>query len=172
MQREVYPILVCASIGAYTRRDVDTTRLSETELRAWQALLHAYQQVTRTLDAELRIEHNLSLADYDVLLRLARAPDRTLRMTELAERVMMSPSGLTRAVDRLVEARLVRRDRFSGDGRVMLAKLTDSGRQLLRSAARTHLRGIREHFTAMLSEAQLRGVAVALEDVAGPHEPH
>src|SRR5437867_1459331 len=127
------------------------TRLDETELRAWQALLHAHQQVTRTLDAELRAEHSLSLAEYDVLLRLARAPERTLRMTELAERVMMSPSGLTRVVDRLADAGLVRRDRFEGDGRVMLAKLTDSGRQLLRAAARTHLRGIREHFTGKLS---------------------
>jgi DNA-binding MarR family transcriptional regulator len=148
------------------------TTLSESELRAWQSLLHAHQQVIRTLDAELRTEHNISLADYDVLLRLARAPDRTLRMTELAERVMMSPSGLTRAVDRLVEARLVRRERYDGDGRVMLARLTDSGRQLLRNAAKTHLRGIHVHFTGKLTETQLRNVASGLEVVAGPHEPH
>jgi len=148
------------------------TKLDETEMRAWQALLHAHQQVTRTLDAELRAEHSLSLGEYDVLLRLARAPDRTLRMTELAERVLMSPSGLTRVVDRLVEADLVRRQRFDGDARVMLAALTDSGRQLLRAAARTHLRGIREHFTGKLSRTQLRGVAAGLEVVTGPHEPH
>jgi DNA-binding MarR family transcriptional regulator len=147
-------------------------KLSENELRAWQALLHAHDRVTRSLDAELRTEHNISLADYDVLLRLARAPDRTLRMTELAERVMLSPSGLTRAVDRLVEARLVRRDRFDGDGRVLLARLTESGRRLLRNAARTHLRGIHEHFTGKLTEAQLRNVAAGLEVVTGPHEPH
>src|SRR5437016_4503276 len=108
--------------------------LSETELRAWQALLHAHQQVTRTLDAELRMEHGISMADYDVLLRLARAPGRTLGMTELAERVMMSPSGLTRAVDRLVDASLVRRERVDRDARVMLAHLTDHGRQALRRA--------------------------------------
>ena len=148
------------------------TRLSEAELRAWQAMLHAHHDVIGTLDAELREEHDLSLADYDVLLRLARAPDRTLRMSELAERVMMSPSGLTRAVDRLVEARLIKRERFDGDGRVMLARLTESGRLLVRAAARTHLRGIREHFTGKLSPGQLRNVATALEVVAGPHEPH
>jgi|SRR5205809_5702952 len=147
-------------------------RLRENELRAWQALLHAHQQVIRTLDSELRTEHDISLADYDVLLRLARAPDRTLRMTALAERVMMSPSGLTRAVDRLVEASLVRRERFDGDGRVMLARLTDAGHQVLRSAAKTHLRGIHEHFTGKLTETQLRNVATGLEVVAGPHEPH
>ncbi|HSL67321.1 MAG TPA: MarR family transcriptional regulator [Actinomycetota bacterium] len=150
---------------------MDTT-LSETELRAWQALLHAHQKVTRALDAELRTEHGLSMADYDVLLRLARAPERTLRMTDLAERVMMSPSGLTRVVDRLVNAGLVRRDRVQGDARVMLAQLTDEGRQRLRSAARTHLRGIRQHFTGNLSEPQLRNVASALEIISGPHEPH
>jgi DNA-binding MarR family transcriptional regulator len=146
--------------------------LSDTELRAWQALLHAHHKVTRALDAELRTEHGLSMAAYDVLLRLARAPERTLRMTDLAERVMMSPSGLTRVVDRLVDAGLVRRDRVRGDARVMLAQLTDEGRQSLRRAARTHLRGIREHFTGNLSQPQLRNVASALEIIAGPHHPH
>ena len=149
-----------------------TTHLSEAELRAWQALLHAHHDVIRRLDGELHNEHGLSLADYDVLLRLARAPDRVLRMTELAERVMLSPSGLTRAVDRLVDEGLVRRDRFEGDGRVMLARLTEKGRRALRDAAKTHLRGIREHFTSRLSGAQLRSVASALERIAGPHQPH
>jgi DNA-binding MarR family transcriptional regulator len=150
---------------------VDVT-LSQTELRAWQALLHAHQKVTRALDAELRTEHGLSMPAYDVLLRLARAPERTLRMTDLAERVMMSPSGLTRVVDRLVEAGLVRRDRVQADARVMLAQLTDEGGQTLRRAAGTHLRGIREHLTGKLSDAQLRNVASALEIISGPHLPH
>jgi len=93
-------------------------------------------------------------------------------MTELADRVMLSPSGLTRMVDRLVEEGLVQRDRFDGDARVMLARLTDDGRHVLRQAARTHLRGIREHFTGRLSPTQLRNVASALETITGPHEPH
>jgi DNA-binding MarR family transcriptional regulator len=147
-------------------------QLSETELRAWQALLHAHQQVTRRLDAELRAEHGLSLHAYDVLLRLARAPGRRLRMTDLAERVMMSPSGLTRVVDRLVADGLVQRERSDTDARVMLTGLTDRGRQVLRRAAQTHLRGIREHFTSSLAEGQLQSVAAALEVITGPHEPH
>jgi DNA-binding MarR family transcriptional regulator len=146
--------------------------LSEPELRAWQALLHAHHEVTGTLDSELRTQHGLSMATYDVLLRLARAPGRFLRMSELAERVMMSPSGLTRAVDRLVEQGLVKRDRFAGDARVMLAQLTPRGRLVLRQAARTHLRGIRAHFTGRLSQRQLLDVASALEVVTGPHQPH
>jgi DNA-binding MarR family transcriptional regulator len=93
-------------------------------------------------------------------------------MSELAERVMFSPSGLTRMVDRLVRDGLVQRDRFEGDARVMLARLTDRGRQVLRRAAKTHLRGIRQHFTGQLSPAQLQNVAAALETITGPHKPH
>jgi DNA-binding MarR family transcriptional regulator len=147
-------------------------RLTDTELRAWQALLHAHHQVISQLDTELREEHGLTFGAYDVLLRLARAPGHSLRMSELAERVMLSPSGLTRMVDRLARAGLVERDRFQGDARVTLARLTNSGRRLLRRAARTHLRGIREHFTGRLTHAQLRNAAAVLETVAGPHEPH
>ena len=139
---------------------------------AWQALLHAHHQVIRTLDRELREEHDLSLAAYDVLLRLARAPSRALRMTDLAEKVLLSPSGLTRLIDRLVAKGLVERRTDPEDGRVALACLTEEGRRHLRMAARTHLRGIREHFTGRLSEPQLREVASALETITGPHIPH
>lgn len=148
------------------------TRLTDEEMGAWQALLHTYHQVIRTLDRELRQEHDLPLAAYDVLLRLARAPNRALRMSELAERVMLSPSGMTRLVDRLAAKGLVRRRTDPGDGRVALAGLTDQGLRLLRRAARTHLRGIREHFTGRLSERQLRGITASLESITGPHIPH
>ena len=148
------------------------TSLDDRELRVWQALLHAHHDVVERLDAELREEHGLTFGSYDVLLRLARAPGRCLRMTDLAERVLMSPSGLTRMVDRLEAQGLVQRERFDGDARVMLARLTDRGRQVLRKAAATHVRGIRQHFTAKLSQDQLRQVAEALETIAGPHQPH
>src|SRR2546422_506988 len=141
-------------------------------MEAWQALLHAHEQITRRLDSELREEHDLGLSDYDVLLRLAGAPERSLRMTELAQRIMFSPSGLTRVVDRLAEEGLVVRRRDSADARVVFARLTDKGHDKVRRAARTHLRGIREHFTGRLSEWQLRNVASALETITGPHEPH
>lgn len=141
-------------------------------MRAWQALLHAHHQVIRTLDRELRDEHGLPLAAYDVLLRLARAPGRALRMTDLAEKVMLSPSGLTRLVDRLVAKGLVQRRTDPEDARVALACLKETGLRQLKKAARTHLRGIREHFTGRLSEMQLRNVASGLETIAGPHLPH
>jgi DNA-binding MarR family transcriptional regulator len=128
--------------------------------------------LTRKLDAELRQEHGLSFGSYDVLLRLARAPGGALPMTELAKRVMLSPSGLTRLVDQLAHEGLVQRERIERDARVVMARLTDTGSQVIRQAAKTHLRGIREHFTGHLSEEQLRNVASALETITGPHEPH
>ena len=147
-------------------------KLTDIELEAWQALLHTHHQVTSKLDSELRDEHGLSFGEYDVLLRLARAPERSLRMTELAQRVMISPSGLTRVVDGLVDKGLVERQRDSADARVVFARLTEKGRDRVRRAARTHLRGIRQHFTGRLSETQLRNVASALQVISGPHEPH
>ena len=147
-------------------------RLSDLELDAWQALLHAHHQIVSALDAELRAEHDLTFGDYDVLLRLARAPERRLRMSELAKRVMISPSGLTRAVDRMVSAGSVIRKRDDADARVVYAELTEVGRDRVKRAARTHLRGVRAHFTGRLTEAQLRQVAAALQVITGPHEPH
>ena len=147
-------------------------RLSALELDAWQALLHAHHQITRVLDAELRKEHGVSFGDYDVLLRLARAPAYRLTMTELARRVMISPSGLTRVVDGLRDEGLVKRERDGDDARVVYAQLTDEGRTRVRQAAQTHLRGIREHFTGRLSATQLRQVTAALQIITGPHQPH
>lgn len=149
-----------------------TEQLSSSELRAWQALLHAYHDVVRTLDREMQDEHDLTLADYDVLLRLALAPNKALRMSDLAERVLMSPSGTTRLVDRLTKRGLVERREDPADGRVAMAHLTEAGARHLRRAAKTHLRGIREHFTGRLSETQLRHVADGLETITGAHQPH
>ena len=149
-----------------------STRLSEIELRAWQALLHAHHDVVDRLDDELRAQHGITFSEYDVLLRLGRAPERALTMGELAERTMLSPSGTTRLVDRLVATGLIRRRRVPDDGRVALATLTPAGIKLLRAAARTHLRGIREHFTGRLAGRQLEQVVSALETIAGPHVPH
>ncbi|HEX2190442.1 MAG TPA: MarR family transcriptional regulator [Longimicrobiaceae bacterium] len=148
------------------------TKPSDLEMEAWQALLHAHHEIVGRLDAELAAEHGLGMSDYDVLLRLRRAADRRLRMSDLAERVMISASALTRAVDRLERQGLVRRQRDDADARVVHAELTPEGRERLRGAARTHLRGIREHFTGRLTEDQLRCVASALQVITGPHVPH
>jgi DNA-binding MarR family transcriptional regulator len=147
-------------------------RLDDGELEAWQAFLHAHAKVTQALDAELRREQGLTWSEYDVLVRLARAPGRSLRMSDLAQRVMMSPSGLTRVVDHLMHEGLVDRHRDAKDARVVFAELTQKGRERVRRAAQVHLRGIRKHFSGPLTSAQLRSVASALKAIAGPHEPH
>jgi DNA-binding MarR family transcriptional regulator len=147
-------------------------QLTETELRAWQALLHGHHEVVRLLDEELRDAHGITFAEYDVLLRLARAPAHALRMGDLAARVLLSPSGITRLVDRMVARGLIQRDLDPSDGRAALATLTDAGLRRIRAASRSHLRGIREHFSGRLSASQLRAVASALETIVGPHVPH
>lgn len=141
-------------------------------MRAWQALLHSHHDIVDALDRELREAHGITFGEYDVLLRLGRAPDHALRMSGLAERVLLSPSGVTRLVDRLSARGLIERRTDPDDARVALASLTTAGSRLLARAARTHLRGIREHFTSRLTGAQLRAVAEGLERVAGPHVPH
>jgi DNA-binding MarR family transcriptional regulator len=128
-----------------------STKLNDTELRAWSTFLRAHHDVTGKLEAELEREHGMSLPYYEVLLHLARAPERRLRMTDLARSVLLSPSGLTRLVDRLARDGMVQRIPCETDARAMYAVLTDAGLARFRPAARTHLRGVRQHFLSRLS---------------------
>ena len=125
------------------------------QLGAWRAFLRAHATITRALEAELVAEQNLSLAAYDVLVQLAEAPERRLRMTELADAVLLSRSGVTRLVDRLERGGLVSRCPVESDGRGVAAKLTDAGLHRLRTASRTHLGGVVRHFAAVLDEEDL-----------------
>jgi DNA-binding MarR family transcriptional regulator len=126
------------------------------QLAAWRAFLRAHASITRALEAELEAEQDLSLASYDVLVQLAEAPDRRLRMTELADAVLLSRSGVTRLVDRLEKGGLVARCRVASDGRGVAARLTEAGLDRLRTASRTHLRGVGQHFVNRLDEADLQ----------------
>ncbi len=134
-------------------------RLEAGELRAWQSFLRAHHLVTDTLDEELTREQDLPLGSYEVLLHLSRAPRRALRMSELADRVLLSRSGVSRLVDRLVSDDLVERLTCESDGRGVYAVLTVQGERRLRRAAVTHLRGVREHFTDRLSQPELDELA-------------
>ena len=133
--------------------------LSSVELAAWRTFLRAHAQVTRRLEAELLSEHDLSLPMYDVLVQLSEAPDRRLRMTELAERVLLSRSGLTRLVDRLERDGLVHRQACPSDARGTHAVLSDAGLERLRAAWPTHLRGVSHHVTSRLDRTQLAVLA-------------
>jgi DNA-binding MarR family transcriptional regulator len=125
-------------------------------MASWRAFLRAHATITRALETELLAEQGLSLAAYDVLVQLAEAPGRRLRMTELAEAVLLSRSGVTRLVDRLERAGFVRRTRVESDGRGVAAGLTPAGLDRLRVASRTHLRGVTEHFVHRLDPGDLQ----------------
>jgi len=117
----------------------------------------------RELERELVAEAGMPLGWYDVLLTLAEAPDRRLRMAELADRVLLSRSGVTRLVDRLQAEGLVRREPSPHDARGTYTVLTADGLARLRRAAPVHLAGIRRHWLARFSDDELRTLGELLE---------
>jgi DNA-binding MarR family transcriptional regulator len=125
------------------------------ELAAWRSYLSAHARITRSLEAELIARERLSLPEYDVLVQLAETPGRRMRMTELAEAVLLSRSGTTRLVDRLERAGLVSRERAEDDGRGVDARLTSRGLDRLRTASTTHLIGVMRHFVSVLDAGEL-----------------
>lgn len=135
--------------------------MSPERLSVWRDFLQAHALVTRELERELTQARDLPLAWYDVLVNLNEAGGR-LRMQELAERVVFSRSGVTRLVDRMEGAGLVKRERCPEDRRGMFAVLTPVGRRRLRDATSVHLRGVRNHFTAQLTDADVRAMRGAL----------
>lgn len=139
-----------------------TTR--DPRLEAWKAFLRAHARVMRTLEQELQAGAGMALSDYDVLVQLALTDERRLRMSELADRVILSRSGTTRLVDRLVADGLVERATCDTDRRGQWAALTDAGLERLRHATPVHLRGVTEHFLDRLAADDL----AALERMLSP----
>ena len=138
---------------------------------AWRSFLRAHARITRRLDEELQAAHGLSLAEYDALLQISHAPGRRIRMNLLAERVILSRSGITRLVDRLEAAGAVERVACVTDARGQEAALTPLGLQRLRDAAGTHLDGVRRYFLDRLDEPELTALENALGRVADPLGP-
>jgi DNA-binding MarR family transcriptional regulator len=130
--------------------------LGTDELGAWRGLLRVHDHLTRTLDAELTSAHGLPLASYEVLLFLAGSDGGRMRMSELADSVLLSRSGVTRLVDRLQSDGLVERVRCPEDARGLYASITDAGRRRFAEARQTHLAGIRQHFLGHYSADELR----------------
>lgn len=133
--------------------------LSDAQMLAWRRYLRVHAVVTRRLEGELLAEHGLPLASYDVLVQLVESPQRKLRMSELAEQVLLSRSGLTRMVDRLEREGLVRREACADDARGQFTVITGAGVQRLRAASPTHLRGIAEHAVGRLDEDEALALA-------------
>ncbi|HEX5038550.1 MAG TPA: MarR family transcriptional regulator [Candidatus Limnocylindria bacterium] len=138
---------------------------NDPRLDAWRTFLRAHARVIRDLERELAAEQDLALTDYDVLVQLAAAPDRRLRMSELAGALLLSRSGATRLVDRLVADGLVERVVCEADRRGQWAALTDQGHERLRRASPIHLRGIEEHFLDRLSPKDLESLRRMLEPI-------
>lgn len=133
-------------------------------MAAWHAFLRASILLMDRLDAELH-GHALSLADYEILVNLSSEPAGELRMTELAARTLVSRSGLTRRLDRLVESGSVERRNCPTDRRGVYAVLTDLGRRRLEKAAPTHVEGVRRHFISRLEGQDLNAFAASLNAV-------
>ena len=145
--------------------DEAAARLSERELAAWRGLLRVHAALVKALDAELVAEHDLPLSSYEVLLTLQASPGGRCRMAELADRVLLSRSGMTRLVDRLARDGLLERDTCSSDGRGCFAVLTDAGAELLARARPTHLYGVRRRFIDHFAGEELDRMAAWWERV-------
>ncbi|MDQ6795997.1 MAG: MarR family transcriptional regulator [Chloroflexota bacterium] len=139
---------------------------NDPRLDAWRAFLVAHARLFRRLDDELRVEHSLSLPEYETLLQIAQAPDRRMRMSRIANRVLLSKSGVTRLVDRLVADGFVERSQCSSDARGAEAGLTPAGLERLRAASTTHLRGIERYFLSAIEPSELAALGRMMESIS------
>jgi DNA-binding MarR family transcriptional regulator len=138
-------------------------RRTSGRLDAWVAFLRAHAAITRELSAQLQRRHGLTLNDYEVLLHLSRAEGGRLRRVDLAESVLLTPSGITRLLEGLERTGFVERASCDADARVTYAQLTEDGEAKLRAAGKTHVAGIREFFRGRFSRDELQALGGLLE---------
>jgi DNA-binding MarR family transcriptional regulator len=141
--------------------------LSDQALSAWVGLLRGHAALTRALNADLVTDHGLTLSDYEVLLRLSRAPERKMRRVDLAEQVLLTASGITRLLDGLQASGYVDKAACSSDARVTYAVLTGAGHEKLRSAAEVHVAGIHAMFAERYSDDEMATLAELLSRLDG-----
>jgi DNA-binding MarR family transcriptional regulator len=132
------------------------------QLDAWVAFLRSHAAIVRELSAQLQREHGLTLSDYEVLLHLSHADRGMMRRVDLAQRVLLTQSGITRLLDGLERSGFVCKEQCKSDARVSYAKITEKGRVKLREAADTHLRGVDEVFLSRYSGSELATLAELL----------
>jgi DNA-binding MarR family transcriptional regulator len=138
--------------------------LDATEMHAWRTFIETVGDLNAELDRDLA-SHGLGLGDYQVLVELSEAESSHMRMCDLAERLHLSPSGLTRRLDGLVRGGIVRRVPSDADRRVMLAELTDEGRRLLERSAPDHVESVRRRIFDRLSAAQVRSLGEIFSEI-------
>jgi DNA-binding MarR family transcriptional regulator len=144
----------------------ETRWLSTEQQRYWRAYVIGVTLLNDTLDRELRQAHGLSLAEYEILVRLSESPNRTLRMAQIAESMQHSRSRVTHTVTRMEKAGLIERCAAQGDRRGVEARMTDKGWALLVEAAPTHVTGVREHFVDVASDADFATLGKVMDAVA------
>src|SRR5215831_18831982 len=149
----MYPPLVAGGIARDPR------------LGAWRAFVEAYTAVMDLLERELTERRGISLTWYDALLQLSEAPGNRMRMSELADSIVISRSGFSRAARRMEEAGLIARQPSPEDGRGAYVVLTDHGRRVFRRAAAVHLRGVSEHFLRHLTDEEAAAMESALRRI-------
>lgn len=140
-------------------------RPSDWRIGVWRSFLRAHATVARALERDLA-DTGVPLGWYDVLLQLAEAPERRLRMADLADRVLLSRSGLTRLVDRLQAEGYVRREPSRDDARGTYTVLTRAGFEALRRVVPVHLGGVRQNWLAHFSDDELRVLSELLGRLA------
>ena len=142
-----------------------TDWLDADQQRDWRAFIEGSIRLIDMLDARLRERHELTLAEFEILVRLSEAPGRSMRMAELADLAYYSRSRLSHRVRRLEDRHLVRRKTATDDGRGVVAVLTDTGFALLERAAPDNLRTVREHFVDIVETADLQAIGRAMRAV-------
>jgi DNA-binding MarR family transcriptional regulator len=143
------------------------SRQAAPALDAWARLLRGHAAITRALSTELEAEHGLTINDYEALLLLSRADDGRLRRVDLAEQLLLTPSGVTRLLDGLERVELVERAACSSDRRVTYAVLTEAGRARLEEASASHLAGVRAFLEDRFSGEELDHLAELLGRLPG-----
>ncbi|MGZ4481091.1 MAG: MarR family winged helix-turn-helix transcriptional regulator [Gaiellales bacterium] len=138
---------------------------------AWVGLLRGHATLTRAMNADLVAEHGLTINDYEVLLRLSRAPERRMRRVDLAQEVLLTASGITRLLDGLQESGYVCRGSCPDDARVTYAVLTETGLEKLREASEAHVASIQARFVERFSDEELETLGELLGRLTGDGLP-
>jgi DNA-binding MarR family transcriptional regulator len=134
-------------------------------MRAWRAYVDGGQRLMGVLNKDLQDAHNLTMAEYRILVMLSESPDGSLRMSELADGVLSSRSRLTHQIRRMESDGMVERSTCVDDGRGVLAVVTDEGRRRLTEAAPTHVDSVRKHLVDLLTEQELAVLGDIFEKV-------
>lgn len=148
-------------------RQVLTTQVSSPALDAWVRLLRSHATVTRALSVDLQSEHGLTINDYEALLLLSRADENALKRVDLAEGLLLTPSGVTRLLDGLELAGWVEKGSCTTDARISYAVLTAAGREKLEQASSSHIAAVRTLFEMHLSDKELATLADLLGRLPG-----